>query len=85
MLEVDGEIIGILAGSTNILSCVTNPIWAFCVDKFGFKPVMIIISSSTIILSIYFCIFMDNKLFYIIGLYFSDVLRGGVTYLLSLI
>ena len=79
MLGVDGEIIGILAGSTNILSCVTNPIWAFCVDKFGFKPVMIIISSLTIILSIYFCILMDNKFFYVIGLYISSVFRGGVT------
>lgn len=78
MIGVKGEIIGILAGSMNILGCLTNPIWAFCVDKFGFRPIMIVISSLTILLSIYFCIFMENPFFYVIGLYISTVLRGGI-------
>jgi len=78
ILRVDGKIIGILAGSMSILGCITNPIWAFCVDKFGFQPIAIIISSLTIILSIYFCIFMDKKIFYVIGLYISSILRGGI-------
>ena len=77
LLGVDGKVIGVLAGSMNILGCITNPIWAFSVDKLGFKPIMITISSSTIALSIYFFVFMNNKLFYVIGLFLSCVLRGG--------
>ncbi len=78
MIGVKGEIIGILSGSMSILGCITNPIWAFCVDKFGFRPIMIIISTLTIGLSIYFYIFMDTPRNYVFGLYVSSTLRGGV-------
>ena len=78
MIGVDGSIIGILSGTMSILSCITNPIWAFCVDRFGFRPTMKIISIIIICLSIYFCIFMDNPIFYVIGLYISNVIRGGM-------
>ena len=78
LLGVDGKVLGILAGSISFLGCLTNPIWAFCVDKFGFRPIIIVISSLTVAISIYFFVFMDNKLLYVIGLYISSVLRGGV-------
>ena len=78
ILGVDGKIIGIMAGSMSILGCLTNPIWAFCVDKFGFQPIAIIFSSLTIILSIYFCIFMENEICYVIGLFISSTIRGGI-------
>ena len=78
ILGVDGKIIGIMAGSMSILVCITNPIWAFCADKFGFQPMAIIYSSLTIILSIYFCVFMENEIFYVIGLFISSTIRGGI-------
>jgi hypothetical protein len=78
MIGVKGEIVGILSASMSLLSCITNPIWAFCVDKFGFRPIITSISVLTILLSIYFFIFMDNKIFYVIGLYISTTLRGGI-------
>jgi MFS family permease len=78
MIGVKGEIIGILSGTMSILGCITNPIWAFCVDKFGFRPIMIIISILTISMSVFFYIFMDNPFYYVIGLYVSSTLRGGV-------
>jgi len=78
ILGVDGKIIGIMAGSMSILGCITNPIWAFCVDKFGFQPIAIIFSSLTIILSIYFCIFMENEICYVIGFFISSTIRGGI-------
>lgn len=53
LLGVNGQVLGMLAGTLSFLGCLTNPIWAFCVDKFGFRPVMIVISSLTIALSIY--------------------------------
>ena len=78
ILGVDTTVIGFMAGSTNILGCLINPIWAFGVDKFGFQPVIKIIASLIIFVSIYFCIFMGNKVFYVIGLYISCTLRGGI-------
>ena len=39
---------------------------------------MLIISFLTTALSIYFYVFLDNKLFYVIGIYISTILRGGV-------
>ena len=78
MLGVDGKILGILSGTMTILSCITNPILAFCVDKFGFRLTMTIISSLTIALSVYFFFFMDSPIFYVIGLYISSTLRGGI-------
>ena len=78
MLGVNGKVIGYLVGTINILGCITSPIWAFCVDKFGFRPIMLIISCITIALSIYFFIFMNSPSFYVFGLYISSSLRGGI-------
>ena len=62
----------------SILNCIANPIWAFCVDKFGFRPIMLIISIITTVLSIYLSIFIDIPIFYVIGIYVSNTLRGGI-------
>ena len=78
MLGIDGTIVGTLSGTMNIIGSTCNPIWALCVDKYGFKPVMKIIASFNIFLSVYFFIFMDNKIFYVIGLYISSLSRAGV-------
>ena len=78
LLDVDGSVIGTLAGFMNIIGSACNPVWAFCTDKYGFQPVMKILSIATITLPIYFFIFLDSKLFYVIGLYISCCFRGGV-------
>lgn len=78
LLDVDGSVIGTLAGFMNIIGSACNPVWAFCTDKYGFQPVMKILSIATIALPIYFFIFLDSKLFYVIGLYISCCFRGGV-------
>ena len=62
----------------NIIGSTYNPIWAFCADKFGFQKIKKIISIFIIILPLYFIIFMNNKFFYVIGLYLSCIFRGGV-------
>ena len=78
LLGVNGSIVGTLAGFMNIIGSVSNPIWAFCTDKYGFQRIMKIVSISMIALPVYFFIFMDNKIFYVIGLYVSCAFRGGV-------
>ena len=78
LLGVKGDILGTLAGIMNIIGSTCNPIWAFCADRYGFQKIMKIISVFVIILPIYFIIFMDNKIFYVIGLYISCIFRGGV-------
>lgn len=78
LLGVDGDVVGTLAGTMNIIGSLCNPIWAFYTDKFGFQPVMKIIYFFIIIVTIYFVIFMKSQVFYVIGLYISCVFRGGV-------
>ena len=78
LLGVSGDIVGTLAGTMNIIGSTCNPIWAFCCDKFGFQPVTKIITIFIIIFNCYFIIFLNNKYFYVIGLYISCIFRGGV-------
>ena len=78
LLGVNGKVVGTLAGATNIIGSLLNPIWAFFADKYGFQPVMKIVSVCVIALQLYFIIFMDSQVFFIIGLYISSVFRGGV-------
>ena len=66
------------AWSTSVLGCIANPIWAISVDKFGFRPTMIIVSFLTFSLSIHFSLFMENKLIYVVCIYCSTFLRSGV-------
>ena len=80
LLGVKGNIVGTLAGAMNIIGSAFNPIWAFFADKYGFQPVMKIISFFVIALEIYFIIFMDNQIFYVIGLYISCIFRGGIVF-----
>ena len=78
MIGVSGKILGIMAGTLSIIGCITNPLWALCVDLCGFRPIMVIISFLTIGLSVFFYIFMGNSKYYIIGVFASAVLRGGL-------
>ena len=64
--------------STSVLGCISNPIWGIIIDKFGFRPTMIIISFLTFSLSIHFSLFIDHKLIYVICIYCSTFLRSGV-------
>ena len=78
LLGVDGNVVGTLAGTMNIIGSLCNPIWAFYTDKFGFQKIMKIIYFFIIIVTIYFVIFMKSQIFYVIGLYISCIFRGGV-------
>ena len=49
MLGVNGEVVGTLAGVMNIIGSILNPVWAFFGDKYGFQPVMKIISIFVIV------------------------------------
>jgi len=61
------------------LSSITGFIWALIFDKFGFQIIIKIMSILCIILSIYFSIFIDNKILYIIGLIIStSISRVGM-------
>ena len=51
-----------------LISCFFGPIWAIMTDKFGYQPIMKIICFCCCGMSIFFYFFIDDKLFYIIGL-----------------
>ena len=78
LLGVDGKIVGTLASAINIVGSTFNPVWAFLTDKYGFQPIIRIIAICVVGVNIYFFIFMNNKTFYVIGLYMSCIFRGGV-------
>ena len=77
-MGVDEKIQENYTWSTSVLGSIANPIWAISVDKFGFRPIMIIISFLTFSLSIHFSLFMENKLIYVVCIYCSTFLRSGV-------
>ena len=78
LLGVDGKIVGTLASAINIVGSTFNPVWAFLTDKYGFQPIIRIIAICVVGVNVYFFIFMNNKSFYVIGLYMSCIFRGGV-------
>ena len=63
MLGVDTDIIFFLGSTLNIISCLTGPIWASLIDKFGYQPIMKIIGFICTGTSIYYLFFMGNKYF----------------------
>ena len=68
MLGVDTNIIFFLGSVIALISCFFGPIWAIMTDKFGYQPIMKIICFCCCGMSIFFYFFIDDKLFYIIGL-----------------
>ena len=68
MLGVDTNIIFFLGSGIALISCLFGPIWAILVDKFGYQPIMKIIGFCCSGMSIFFYFFIDDKLFYVIGL-----------------
>ena len=68
MLGVDTNVIFFLGSGLAFAGFLLGPIWAALVDKFGFHPIMKIIGFICSGMSIYFYFFMDNKLFYTIGI-----------------
>ena len=68
MLGVDTNIIFFLGSGLAFAGFLLGPIWASLFDKFGFQPIMKIIGFICSGMSIYFYFFMDNKLFYTIGI-----------------
>ena len=67
MIGVDQGILYYLGSVISLISCFFSPIWAALVDKFGFGPIIKIIGCICSGMSIYFYFFVDDKLFYIIG------------------
>lgn len=78
MIQVDPNIIKNLSAFLSVISCAFGPIWAFCVDKCGFPPVIKVIAALCIALTSYFTVFIDNKFFYVLGLIFSFSTRIGI-------
>lgn len=78
MLGVDTNIIYFLGSGISLISCFLGPIWASLVDKFGFQPIIMIIGIISTIMPIYFFFFLDNNLFYVIGLIIAISILVGI-------
>ncbi len=68
MIGVDRNLVSYLNMIILGLNSITGLIWAFIFDKFGFQIIIKIMSGICIILSIYFIIFIDDSILYVIGL-----------------
>jgi hypothetical protein len=68
LIGLDQNFISYLPSIITFLSAVIGLIWGYIFDKFGFQKIIMIMSIICIILSIYFTIFIGNKVFYTIGL-----------------
>lgn len=79
MIGVNSNFMPYLPTIITALSSITGFIWALIFDNFGFQIIIKIMSILCIILSIYFSIFIDNKILYIIGLIIStSISRVGM-------
>ena len=68
MIGLNKELVSYLSMIINGLSSLTGLIWALIFDKFGFQIIIKIMSGICIILSIYFIFFINNSIFYFIGI-----------------
>ena len=68
LIGLDQNFISYLPSIITFLSAMIGLIWGYIFDKFGFQKIIMIMSIICIILSIYFTIFIGNKVFYTIGL-----------------
>lgn len=79
LIGVNQNFISYLPTIVTLLSSIIGLIWGFSFDKFGFQIIIKIMSAISIILSIYFAIFINNDVLYIIGLFISSsVSRVGM-------
>ena len=79
LIGIDQKIISYLPTIITALNSITGLIWGYLFDIFGFQIIIKIMSIITIILSIYFTIFINNEILYIIGLIIStSVSRVGM-------
>ena len=79
LLGIKQEIISDLPTIVTCISSIIGLSIGFSFDKFGFQNIIKIMSTITIISSIYFTIFINNKTLYIIGLLIStSVSRVGM-------
>jgi len=74
LIGVNQKLISYLPSIITFLSATIGLIWGFIFDKFGFKKIIITMSIICIILSIYFIIFIENRILYIIGLIVSTII-----------
>ena len=68
LIGLDQNFISYLPSIITFLSASIGLIWGYIFDKFGFQKIIMIMSIICIILSIYFTIFIGDKVFYTIGL-----------------
>ena len=78
MLGVDTNIIYFLGSGISLISCILGPVWASLVDKFGFQPIIMVIGIISSGMPIYFFFFLNNQLFYVIGLIISTSILVGI-------
>ena len=78
MIGVDTNIIYFLGSGIALISCFLGPVWATLVDKFGFQPIIMIIGIISTGMPIYFFFFLDNQIFYVIGLIISTSILVGI-------
>lgn len=79
LIGIDQKIISYLPTIITAFNSITGLIWGYLFDIFGFQIIIKIMSIITIILSIYFTIFINNEILYIIGLIIStSVSRVGM-------
>ena len=78
MIGVDTNIIYFLGSGISLISCFLGPIWATLVDKFGFRPIIMIIGIISTGMPIYFFFFLDHEIFYVIGLIISTSTLVGI-------
>ena len=69
-LGVSAEVIPYIAPIITFLSSLLGPIWAICVDKFGYQIITKIIGIICMANAVYFIFFfyINNKIMYLIGL-----------------
>lgn len=68
LLGLNQNFISYLPSIITFLSATIGLVWGYIFDKFGFQKIIMIMSIICIILSIYFTIFVGNKIMYTIGL-----------------
>ncbi len=78
MIGVPQGLIFYLGTVFGLIVALFGPIWAISVDKYGFQPVVKIIGFILSGMSIYFCIFIDNWPFYLIGFIITVLALIGI-------
>ena len=78
LLGVNTKIIFYLGSRLTILGYLFNNFWSFLLDKFGFLPIMKKVGFICCAMTLYFYLFMNDKILYPIGLIFTCSTLVGI-------